>query len=85
LEEDEESREAEWTSGCEAQEDDGFERVELGGAGMRAARRRSTKKRPSAIKASGCCSGCCPNKGATIVTLPTRVQNSKVEAEPILQ
>jgi hypothetical protein len=83
MEEDEESREAEWTSGCEAQEDDGFERVELGGTGMRAARRRSTKKRPSGIKPSDCCSGCCTTKGATIVTVPTTVKTTKVEAEPL--
>lgn len=81
MEEDEESREAEWTSGCEEEkEDDGFVRVELGG---NAVRRRSTKRRPSAIKASECCSGCCPNKGGTIVTVPTRVKATKVEAEPL--
>ena len=51
MDEDEESREAEWTSGCEAHEDDGFERVELGAARMRTLRRRSTKRRPSGIKA----------------------------------
>ena len=83
MEEDEESREAEWTSGCETHEDDGFERVELNGTGIRALRRRSTKKKPSSIKASGCCSGCCPSKGATIVTVPTRVKTTKVEAEPL--
>ena len=83
MDENEESREAEWTSGCEAHEDDGFERVELGAARMRTLRRRSTKRRPSGIKASECCSGCKITKGATIVTVPKIVKNTKVEAEPL--
>jgi hypothetical protein len=83
MEEDEESREAEWTSGCEAHEDDGFERVELGSAGMRAMRRRSTKRMPSGNNASECCSGYRATKDATVITEPTRVKTTKVEAEPL--
>jgi hypothetical protein len=82
LEEDEESREAEWTSGCEGHEEDGFERVELAGSAVKTVRRRSTRRR-AGVKASECCFGCCANKGATVVTVPTSVKNTKVEAETV--
>jgi hypothetical protein len=50
MDEDEESQEADWTSGGEGHEDYGFERVDLGGTGKTALRRRSTKRRPKGVK-----------------------------------
>jgi hypothetical protein len=83
LEEDEESREAEWTSGCEGHEEEGFERVEMAGSAVKTVRRRSTRRRRTGVKASECCFGCCTTKGATVVTVPTSVKNAKVEEEKV--
>ena len=83
VEEDEESREAEWTSGCEGHEEEGFERVELAGNGTKTVRRRSTRRRRPGVKASECCFGCCATKGATVVTVPSSVKNTKVEPETV--